>query len=368
MRVLHVIDKSYLGGGQAAVRNLLVGFRGSDVETHLACRDGGPLVEAARTLGTAVHPVAFDKRFRPGPARAVAAIAGRCAVDLVHAHGLVAAFYCTLARSLFALSVPLIYHQHGFHHHNYGPLTIGLRKAVERAVCRRADRVVPVSAADAARLAAGGYAPRERVELIHYGIPEPVASAEEIRAARRLVGLDPKLPLVGLVGRLHPQKGVDVFLRAAARVAGEEPRAEFFVVGSGELEDELHDLARSLGLGGSLCWCGARPSAAYLPLMDVAVLSSRWEGLPFVLLEYMAGGRAIVTTDVAGCLEAVGPDEAEIVPREDAGAMAAAILRLLRAPALAKDRGHAARARFAQHFTLAAMVRRWTATYEELVR
>ncbi|MCP4656191.1 MAG: glycosyltransferase family 4 protein [bacterium] len=368
MKILHVIDKSFLGGGQAAVRNLLDGFRGSDVDTHLACRDGGPLIDAARALQTEVHPVAFDKRFRPGPARAVAAIAGRHAIDVVHAHGLVAAFYCTLARSFFALRAPLIYHQHGFHHHNYGGLTIGLRKAVERGVCRRADRVVPVSAADAARLEAGGYAPRERIELIHYGIPEPAASAEEIGEARRLAGFEAERPLVGLVGRLHPQKGVDVFLRAAARVAEEEPRTGFVVVGSGEIEAELHALARTLGLGDSLCWAGGRPSAAFLPLMDVAVLSSRWEGLPFVLLEYMAGGRAIVTTDVAGCLEAVGPDEAEIVPREDDAAMADAILRLLRAPTLAQERAQAAATRFAQQFTLAAMVRRWTALYEELVR
>lgn len=368
MRVLHVIDKSFVGGGQAAVRDLLRGFLRSGVETHLACRGGGPLVDEARALGTPVHLVSFDKRFRLASTRALASIVARYSIDVLHGHGLVATSYCTLARLRCSVKAPLIYHQHGFHHHNYGWYAIGLRKAAERFVCRRADRVVAASRADADGLKSGMYAPAERVAWIPYGITEPSAAAAEIEAAQREADLSPDRPVVGLVGRLHAQKGIDVFLKAAAHVAGEAPGVQFVVIGSGELERPLRALGNALGLDGALHWAGTRRSATFLPLMDVAVLSSNWEGMPLTLLEYMAAGRPIVMTDVAGCLDAAGPNEAEVVPRGDPLAMADAILRFLRSSELARARGAAARKRFLAEFTLPLMTQRVATLYADLVQ
>jgi glycosyltransferase involved in cell wall biosynthesis len=290
------------------------------------------------------------------------------AIDVVHSHGLVAATTSSMARGLFGARVPLLYHQHGFHHHNYGPLTIGLRRAAERAVCRRADRVIPVSSADLALLSSGGYAPRERLALVYYGIPEPRATAEEIEGARRVARLEPGRPVVGLVGRLHVQKGVDVFLRAAALVRETRPEAQFVVVGEGELESELFELGRGLGLEDSVRWAGGRPSSPFVPLFSIGVLSSRWEGLPLVLLEYMSRSLPIVTTDAEGCLDAVGEKEARIVPRDDPRAMADAILSLLADPERARRLGESARARFTGTFDLATMTRRFEALYQEVLR
>jgi glycosyltransferase involved in cell wall biosynthesis len=368
LNVLHVIDKSFRGGGQTSVRHLIEGARGSQVTTLLACRDGGPLTEEARRLGAVVYPVPFDKRFRPGPARAIASIVRASSVHVLHAHGLVAAAYCTLARSFFGVRSPLLYHQHGFHHHNYGRLTIGARRQSERWVCRRADRVVPVTEEDARSLESGGYAPRQRIEMVHYGIPEPSASPAEIEDARRLAAVPPGQPVVGLVGRLHPQKGIDVFLEAAARVRREAPDCVALVVGTGPEEARLRALARSLGVDEGIRWMGGRSAAPFLPLMRIAALSSRWEGLPLVLLEYMAAGLPIVTTRLAGCLEAVGAGEAEVVPPEDPAALAGAILRLLRSPESASRLGAAARARYLEGFTLASMTRRFEALYREILK
>ncbi|HEY3350243.1 MAG TPA: glycosyltransferase [Thermoanaerobaculia bacterium] len=368
MKVLHVIDKSFLGGGQNSVRYLLEGFRGSDVSTLLSCRDGGPLVAAARDLGTPVHTIPFDKRFRPGPARALAALIRRERVDLVHAHGLVAATWATMARSFFGISAPLIYHQHGFHHHNYGPLSVGLRKAAERAVARRADRVVAASTVDRGRLVAGKYAEPQRIVMIHDTIPEPAPSPQDVEAARQAAALPPGAPVIGIVARLHPQKGVDVFLEAAAAVRAEFPSAAFVVIGEGELGSELRKTERRLGLEGAIRWLGGRPNLPFLPLFTVAAIPSRWEGIPLVLLEYMAIGLPIVATRIDGLADAVGPDEAELVPKDDAPALGEAILRLLRDPDLARRRGAAARRRFAATFSLASTVRRLRELYDEVLR
>lgn len=368
MKALQVIDKSFLGGGQTVVRYLVEGFRGTDVEPLLSCRDGGPLVDAVRDLGAPVLPLPFDKRFRPGPARALARIAREQNVDVVHGHGLVATFYCVLARRLFGLRAPILYHQHGFHHHNYGTLSRSARVAAEKWVCRQVERVIACSTMDRDQLAREGYARPESVRLLYYGVPDPHPTDEQIRAAAAEAGLDPGHPVVGLVARLHPQKGVDIFLRAAARVRERRPDAKFVVVGGGELEDELHRLSKSLGLDGGLRWVGGRPSSPFLPLFTVNVLSSRWEGLPFTLLEAMASRKAIVTTDVPGCLDAVGPSEASIVPRDDPDALATATLDLLEHPERADAQAAAARRRYETAFTLSEMARRVEELYVEVCR
>jgi len=369
VKILHVIDKSFVGGGQTNVRNLLEGLRAIGTETELACRDGGPLVGWVRALGVPVHPVPFDKRFRPGPARAVARLVRERGIDLVHGHGLVATFYVMLAKRLGMPRVPVVYQQHGFHHRNYGRATVGLRKAAERWVCRQAERVIASSSQDEAELLAGGYADPARVLVLHNGIPEPVPTPAEAEQVRR--ALSPVLgkpgPIVGTIARLHVQKGIDTFLRAAVRVAEAVPDARFVVVGTGEIEAEMHALARTLPLGDRVLFTGSLPSRACHPHFDVVVMASRWEGLPIVLLEYMACRKAIVTTRVAGCLEAVGPEEAEIVAVDDEDAISAAVVGLLRDRDLARRRGEAARRRFEAGFTLAGIARDYARLYQEVL-
>ncbi len=321
-----------------------------------------------RALGVPVHPVPFDKKFRPGPARAVARIAREQHIDLVHAHGLVATFYCVLARLFFGLRAPIVYSQHGFHHGNYGAATVGLRKWSERWACRRVARVVASSREDRDALVAGGYAPAGRVSLLHNGIPEPVADAEDTARVRAAIPFVGEAPIVGMVARLHIQKGVDTFLRAAARIREQAPQVRFVVVGSGEIEAELHALAHELRLDDVLVFTGSLPSRACHPLFDVAVLCSRWEGLPITLLECMALRRPLVVTAVGGILEAVGPDEAELVPVDDPAAVAAAVLRLLQDPGLARKRGEAARRRFERSFTLPVIANQYAQLYEEVLQ
>src|SRR5688500_16511004 len=127
MRVLHVIDTSAVGGGQTSLRHMLDGFRHSDVRTELACRDGGPLMDAALESDSSIHAIPFDKRCLPISAVSLARIVKDRRIDLLHSHGLLATYYCTVARTLFCAKVPLVYHQHGFHHHNHGAITQGAR-------------------------------------------------------------------------------------------------------------------------------------------------------------------------------------------------------------------------------------------------
>lgn len=366
MRVLHVIDTSEVGGGQTAVGHLLQGLGRAGLHAELACRGGGPLMDVAAAAGAPAHAIAFDKRFLPGKAATLARVAHAGRFDVVHAHGLLATYYGALAREYFGVGVPLIYHQHGFHHHNHGPLTRRARMLAERALCWRSDRVLAVSSSDLTGLTAGGYGPPTRLRLLHYGLPDPEVVPRDL--AREALGVTSGVPVVGLVARLHPQKGVETFLRAAALVHRHRPEVKFAIVGTGALEAPLRSLGDALGLGPVVRWAtGGVKGVTMMPAFDVAVLSSRWEGLPLVLLEYMALRRPIVATTVQGCLDAVSDQEALLVPPDAPQAMAAAIDALLEDRGLADRRAAAARARFEEQFTLTRMIERIVTLYEEVV-
>jgi glycosyltransferase involved in cell wall biosynthesis len=196
--------------------------------------------------------------------------------------------------------------------------------------------------------------PDRDVVTIRPGLPvERVArrrgAGEALRARLGLRGV----PLVGVVGRLDPIKGHDLFLEAAALVARERPDARFPVVG-GELREAdagygagLAARARELGLNGAVRFTDHQDDAIpWIDALDVIVIPSRSEAGPLVLGEAMALGRPVVATDVAGPAEVVEHGRTGLlVPRGDAGAMAGAILDLLAAPARAVALGHAASTR-----------------------
>ena len=176
---------------------------------------------------------------------------------------------------------------------------------------------------------------------------------------------------VGIVANLRPVKGLDVFVRAAAHLAAAHPDLRFEVAGEGEQRSILEKKqARAAGLRGRVLLHGSvQDIPAFLAGLDVAVLSSRSEGMSNAVLEYMAAGRAIVATAV-GATPRLLQDGIHglLVPPGDPQALAAAVDRLLRDPALARRLATAARHRAREQFGRDAMVRRFEAFYYQLAR
>jgi glycosyltransferase involved in cell wall biosynthesis len=179
-----------------------------------------------------------------------------------------------------------------------------------------------------------------------------------------------RAPRVGVVANLRPVKGLEDFLRAAARVAQRYPEARFEVAGEGEFREPLGRLAGQLGLARRLHLPGQLPDVAgFLADLDVAVLSSHAEGLSNALLEYMAAGKPIVATAVGGNIDLIDDGiHGLLVPPRDPDRLAAAITALLDDPALAWRLGAAARRRVEDGYSRQAMVRRVENFYERLMR
>lgn len=162
--------------------------------------------------------------------------------------------------------------------------------------------------------------------------------------------------VVGAVGRLTREKGHETLLRALPAVLEAAPDAVLLVVGSGPEEGALRQLAVELGVAGNVVWAGWRPPRE-LPgiyaALAVAVVPSISEGFGLAAAEASAHGRPVVASCAGGLREVVEDGVSGILAAPgDAGALAAAISRLLGDPALARRLGEGGRSRVAGLFSV----------------
>jgi peptidoglycan/xylan/chitin deacetylase (PgdA/CDA1 family) len=163
-----------------------------------------------------------------------------------------------------------------------------------------------------------------------------------------------KSPIVGTITRLSPQKDIPTFLKMAALVIKDEPKAQFPIVGDGEKRKELQDLAEKLGLGNHVRFLGYRKDVPdLLKTFDIFALSSLWEGLPIVILEAMAAEKPVVATAVDGVVEVVEHDKTGLlVEPQRPDLLAKSVIELIRNPNRAKGMGKRGRERLKGYFSI----------------
>jgi len=197
---------------------------------------------------------------------------------------------------------------------------VGLYHWVDRQLLRAADRVVVMSRSQIPLFPHSG----PRVQVIDNAVLQPAAGKAESRALETS-GLG--RPLIGVVGRLSPEKGVDVFLDACAVLAQRKISFAGVIAGDGPERGRLQALCRRLGLDSQVQFVGhvENVEALYRSL-DLLVLPSRSEGLPNTLLEALQADVPVVAAAVGGVPDLVGSSlAASLVPPGSPAAFAEAI-------------------------------------------
>ncbi len=356
------------GGGEKHVADLLDALPERGFELALACPAGGDLGERARALGVPVFEAPIAAGVSAAQVRALRAALGAAPWDVVHAHGSRAAAFARLADAQARRRV--VYHVHGVHVDRAG--TAARRTAllaVERTLRPRTARFVTVCRADALRGARLGILAASRTVIVHNGIAAGEAAVRKGRFRAELA-LPGDTPLVLSVGRFHEQKDQATLLEAWQLVAAARPDAVLALIGSGSLEARLREHARAAGLDSSVRFVAPRiPLDDAYTDADVFALSSRWEGLPYVVLEAMEHGLPVVSTAVDGVPEAVVDGETGLlVPPADPVALSAALIRVLADPAAGRAMGRAGRARVEREFTLERMADGVASVYHATAR
>jgi glycosyltransferase involved in cell wall biosynthesis len=197
------------------------------------------------------------------------------------------------------------------------------------------------------------------VDVVPYAHPY---GHDELRA---LFGIAQGRILIGCIGRLTAQKGQDLLIRAVAQLGRDD--VDLLLVGAGEEEERLRNLAQEIGLGRRAFFAGYRcDTPRILGALDLYAHPARFEGMPNALLEAMAAGCPIVASDADGNRELVENGASGwLVPAGDVSALAAALCAACDDPGEARRRGIAARRRVAAYFSLTAMIDAWEKVLEK---
>jgi len=257
----------------------------------------------------------------------------------------------------------------------FSPAKRRLYRAVEGFLGRRTDRMIAVSGEEGETIRGSGVCAPEIVRVVPNGIdPAPYAADGAARErVRRELGLAPEddaAPLALVVGLLYEAKGQDVALHALASPELRGSGLAIAFAGDGDRRAEYEALAAELGVADRARFLGWRDDVpALLAAADLLVLPSRWEGMPYIVLEAFASGLPVVATRVDGTRELVVDGETGFgSPIGDARALGAAIARLLALePARRRALGEAGRARVRSDYSIDAMVRGLISVYEEVL-
>lgn len=354
------------------LRSLGVGLRDAGHDVTYCCSPGPGLdklrdegfgtapIEIARSYNVLRHARSFTRLLR---------FMREERFDVVHAHTPVAGLIGRVAAKLARVPV-IIYTSHGFYfHEGTGRLPRAAFVALERFGAALSDLVFVVSEEDARAAVRERIAPEAKIVHLPNGAnPERYDRSRymaEAAAFRREHGLE-GAPVAGFVGRIVVEKGVIELVRAASIVKRALPEATFVMVGEPLPSDrddcwgEVMRLRDELGLGESLVLTGYRTDVpAILAALDVFVLPSYREGMPYALLEAMATGLPVVATNIRGCREEVVEGVTGfLVPPRDVEALARSIAKILSTDGLAARMGTAGRNRVLERFDERALIAR----------
>lgn len=358
--VAHVDAEMEFSGGERQVFLLIEGLRRRGWRNVLFCQPGSrAAAEAdARGIDTRCVPMRHDV-----DVRAVVRLARelrRLAPDIVHLHTGRATWLGGLGAWLAGRPAITTRRMER-------PISRGWRTRL--IYTRLTQRAVAISPAVARCLAEAGV-PAARTRVIASAVAvdalAPRVPAAQTRAAH---AAGPEDLVLLVLAALVPRKGGDVLIRALAGVAAGGRRPVLWIAGAGAERARLEDLAREQGVAAQVRFLGQRTDAAdLLAACDVLVLPSRREGLGVAALEAMAAGRPVVASAVGGLAEAVVDEQTGLlVPPDDVDALAAALLRLLRDPALRQTLGARGPAHVRAHFSAEHMVAAYAELYESVL-
>jgi glycosyltransferase involved in cell wall biosynthesis len=361
LKICEMIDRPFLGGGQRNLLDLALHLDRTRFDVTVCSAAGGPMEDLLEEHGIRFQALPLKKKLSRRLIGLIRAFLDREGFHLLHTHGGVAGF---LGRWAARRGPVCVHTLHGIHYLNYrNPFLREVSIWQERFLSRTTSAVICVSEADKALAAGNRLAPPSILHVIKNGIDfdsvRRSADTEEGKACLKGdLGIDPDSPILGTVARLHHQKGIPDLLKAMALVVREFPAARLVIVGDGPEEAGIRRMVRDLGLDRAVFLLGERRDARrLLNLFDVFILSSLWEGLPYVLLEAAALSKPVISTAAVGVAEVIKDgDSGLLVPVSCPSLLAEGAARLLRDRALAERLGRNLYASASAPFSLDRMI------------
>lgn len=325
MRICHVITKPELGGAQISTLNILSMLPRDRYAVSVITSPHGILSQDFKKLE---KTECFFLPFMARPINPLLDILAlihiyliyRCKrFSLVHTHSSKAGILARWAVLLYnitrclcnvkSVKCKVVHTVHGWSFNDYQPRP--LKKfyiLLERITARFTTRIICVSNADLETGIKYKIAPRDKFALIKYGIPLAsfkLSSIDKIKK-RKEIGINNNNPIIGMISCLKPQKSPADYIKACIKIYEKMPDVNFLLIGDGILRAKCERLLASSPMDGRFILTGWRRDVSdILDILDVAVLTSKWEGMPIALIEALFKGCPVVATNVGGSSELV---------------------------------------------------------------
>ena len=367
MRILQISSAQSLGGGERHLADLANGLthRGHDV--YVALRPNSPLLQELAALSNAnITTLPLRNSLDAKSAQELSRLVRRNKIQIVHAHmarDYPLAAYAARRNPLSKLIIT---------RHVLFPLS-----RVHRITLSRAARVIAVSQAVAARTAADGIVPAEKINVVLNGTDTARFANARAKFDRRQFLDTWKLAsgalLVGSVGELNPLKGQEEILRAASQILKRLPQTHFIIAGvdhsrGNQHRTRLEQLIKELNVKSQVSLVGWLNDLAELYCaLDVFVSASHTESFGLAIAEAMASRTAVVATETDGARELVDSGKTGLlVPIGDVDKLAESILLLLRDKEERTCLGEAAQRAASVNFSLERMIAETERIYSEV--
>jgi glycosyltransferase involved in cell wall biosynthesis len=342
-RILQIVGNAIVGGMENYVARLVERLPRERFEIFVLAPFESPFTDQLRGFGTDVFITSITDEPSWQSIQLASALIQTRRVDLIHSHLPNAHVLAALAGRLTERPVLATVH---------GRAVTTLDIEVQRLTGSHLAAVCNQSHFQALGI---GIDPCH-VHFVPNGVDTDRFSPSRPRPAalRARFSVDAAAPLIGFVGRLSPEKGPDLFLRAALAIRAQCARAEFVLVGDGPMLKSLEGFVARFGLREVVHFAGAQERMPEVfNELDVVVSSSLSEAMPLAVMEAMASGVPVVACKVGGIPDLVAHGVTGwLVDAGDCDGMATRVVELLDDRALAEAMAHAARARAVQRLSL----------------
>lgn len=373
LKVMHILTGGVQGGTEIHVLDLVKRLDKNRFKTILTLFYDGPIVEDAKKRGIEVR--LLNKRFRGDLSvicKLIEIIRGDD-IDILHTHLANGNLYGRLA-ALTKKKCRVVTTVHLWGKDSLVDIfrSSFLRTLIDKQdiwMSRFSDKIIALSEGIKKDLIKEGIR-KDKITVIPNGIDLDSynANSYDSQKIRNQLGLSFHETIIGTVGRLAPVKNIPLLLRSAKDIISQGTPAKFLIIGDGPLRNSLEQLVSDLGISRDVMFTGWQwDIKPIISILDIFVLCSSYETLPYALLEAMAMARPVIATSVGGNLDIVENNRSGIlVPPADREALTKAILYLISRRDMANWMGKEGRQVIEKKYDIETTISKTTKMYQSL--
>lgn len=314
IKVLELIDGSFIGGGQVHVLSLSKNLDKEKFNPVIGAMGGGEFEKAVTEEGFEFRDFYQPKVLRKRFLYPIIQFCKEEKIQLLHSHGGVSGFYGRLVKK-YLPEIKVVHSIHGLHYINANVIRKFISKSIEQSLVKYTDFTICETKQD--------FGNAERIRVLDSSKSKVIPNGINLKRFENIerknqdllksLNLNEDDFIIGNISRFDIQKNQKLIIKSASKLIKDYPKFKFILVGNGKLLDESKRLASELNLNENVIFAGEQKNLTdYYSVFDLFVFPTYWEGMPYVLLEAMAAGLPIICSDIPSLNEVIEKEKSAL--------------------------------------------------------